>query len=123
MVNIALINTVTILGGAVIMAAVWAYREYSNARTREQEQQHRYDVRPSARKAPPPPQPANECAICRDELSAPLEILPCTHLYHRKCIREWFQMRMICPYCNTSMAPEHQEEYRQRLNLVSSNSS
>jgi len=40
------------------------------------------------------------CSICLDD-NADVE-LPCRHLYHFECIKEWFSQgrsRITCPYC------------------------
>ena len=39
------------------------------------------------------------CFICLDEMNGPIAVLPCLHQYHEHCIREWFQVRPICPLC------------------------
>lgn len=41
------------------------------------------------------------CSICLEELSAGHEVydLPCSHLYHKKCIHVWLQKHRTCPLC------------------------
>lgn len=120
MVNVASVVANFSLIGGVVALAVWAFYEIRSHQNNQEEQRQRYETRPrgnnnGTRKIPP--QPANECAICRDDLTAPLEILPCAHIYHRVCIQEWFNHRLICPYCNVPIPDDMKEEYRRRLRL------
>ena len=43
----------------------------------------------------------HDCAICLENLSNNEEAakLCCTHMYHKKCIDEWFKKKLICPKC------------------------
>lgn len=117
---IGVVSRFTVIGGAILVA-VWAYKEYLK-RQQEQvqyEEPNRREVgnRTSVKRSGPPPQPHNICSICQDDLSVPLEILPCNHIFHRVCIRQWFQNRMICPYCNTPISGDDVQEYQRRLKL------
>ena len=73
------------LGVGLIVLVYNKYQEH------QQQQQHRERGQRSTvpKRSAAPPQPDNSCVICRDDLAAPLEILPCNHIYHRACIREW----------------------------------
>lgn len=126
---IGVVSRFSVIGGAILVA-VWAYKEYVR-RQQEQEQQlqqqqvtnrgssgHCNSNNTSVKKSKAPPQPGNICSICQDDLSVPLEILPCTHIFHRVCIRQWFMTRMVCPYCNTAISGEDVEEYQKRLNII-----
>ena len=139
------------LGATVAAAAGVAYVAYKAAEEyfEHDEQQQASNTNSTSRSnvkegksARPPPQPGNECPICRDDLSAPLEILPCNHIYHRVCIREWwaihhvvfaveintfmlfilvgirFVTRMNCPYCSVDIDADMRAEYRSRLDLL-----
>lgn len=50
-----------------------------------------------------------ECPICYEEISDDTAYwLPCSHVYHRKCITEWFgyvskRSQPFCPICSTSL--------------------
>ena len=37
----------------------------------------------------PPPQADDLCTICHEDISPPCEILPCYHIFHRQCLRQW----------------------------------
>jgi hypothetical protein len=108
----------SVIGGVVIMLALWAYDEYQRNQRR-----HAYVDRPqpqpqhSHSRTSCPPQPSNECTICQDSLSPPLEILPCDHLFHRQCIKRWFKQRMVCPVCRARINEQQAEQYIRRLGL------
>merc|ERR1719322_976389 len=40
------------------------------------------------------------CIICREEMLAPsTKKLPCGHIFHKACLRSWFQRQQTCPTC------------------------
>ena len=43
----------------------------------------------------------NECIICLDDMkiSDHIKILKCGHIYHYKCINDWFEVKKECPIC------------------------
>lgn len=50
------------------------------------------------------------CIICREEMSsAPgdtsqqIKKLPCDHIFHKNCLRSWFQRQQTCPTCRTTV--------------------
>ena len=43
-----------------------------------------------------------ECAICYLEMTK-AKMLPCKHVFHNDCLRKWFQVRSVCPMCNTDI--------------------
>ncbi|TMW58728.1 hypothetical protein Poli38472_010287 [Pythium oligandrum] len=64
-------------------------------RQRQQQQQQQQEETPCASGSDP-----NErvCAICLDGLStATREAIPCGHVFHRHCIRQWAQYKTCCP--------------------------
>lgn len=99
------------------------YRAYDDQQQQQREGGHRGSGSGSGGSTRPkrpsraPPQPHINCPICQSEFASPLEILPCHHIYHRACIREWFKMRMICPYCNTAIPADLVADYTQRLGI------
>ncbi|TNV75700.1 hypothetical protein FGO68_gene3900 [Halteria grandinella] len=42
-----------------------------------------------------------ECYICQEEFNNGnvLKVLGCSHLFHKDCIRPWFDQRDTCPLC------------------------
>lgn len=48
------------------------------------------------------------CIICREEMngndaSQQIKKLPCDHIFHKSCLRSWFQRQQTCPTCRTSI--------------------
>ena len=45
------------------------------------------------------------CSICYDDMldGAHCKRLPCGHIYHRNCLRRWFEKHAICPYCRLEL--------------------
>ena len=42
----------------------------------------------------------NICIICREEMVASsTKKLPCGHIFHKNCLRSWFQRQQTCPTC------------------------
>lgn len=42
------------------------------------------------------------CAVCQDSIQpsdTARRLRPCTHVYHRGCIDQWFQRSVLCPSC------------------------
>ncbi|KAK4162757.1 hypothetical protein QBC43DRAFT_320912 [Cladorrhinum sp. PSN259] len=67
-----------------------------------------------------------DCAICRDEMYVPVVmagrqdtswsmadmlerkqymITPCRHMFHTKCLEQWFRKRLVCPICREDLQP------------------
>lgn len=46
-----------------------------------------------------------ECSICLDNYNPTDKIikLPCNHIYHQKCINEWFSKSKSCPMCRINI--------------------
>jgi hypothetical protein len=47
------------------------------------------------------PQDKKDCVIClsKYENGEKAIIIPCTHLFHSKCIQDWFKSQNTCPIC------------------------
>ena len=57
------------------------------------------------------------CIICREEMASEpavpggratestqqIKKLPCDHIFHKSCLRSWFQRQQTCPTCRTSI--------------------
>jgi E3 ubiquitin-protein ligase synoviolin len=45
------------------------------------------------------------CIICREEMSGDNQVkkLPCDHIFHKNCLRSWFQRQQTCPTCRTQV--------------------
>ena len=50
------------------------------------------------------------CAICQDEITSGIVgITPCSHVFHKKCIKQWLTKECIhptCPTCQTDVRSE-----------------
>lgn len=51
----------------------------------------------------------DECIICLDDFKKNDKIIQlyCNHVYHKKCLRQWFKESMTCPLCNTSLKTKY----------------
>jgi len=45
------------------------------------------------------------CIICREDMQAQQSIkrLGCQHIFHKNCLRSWFQRQQTCPICRTTV--------------------
>jgi len=43
-----------------------------------------------------------ECVICLEDIKYNDNVIltECFHMYHEKCIRDWFKISNICPICD-----------------------
>jgi hypothetical protein len=41
----------------------------------------------------------DECSICLDCLIKDVYALPCAHIFHEKCIKQWLTKKTTCPIC------------------------
>jgi E3 ubiquitin-protein ligase synoviolin len=62
------------------------------------------------------------CIICREEMSsAPgdtsqqIKKLPCDHIFHKNCLRSWFQRQQTCPTCRTTVLRLNQAHLNNQL--------
>ena len=59
----------------------------------------------------------NECCICYSSLSTSKNIkLPCGHVFHDKCIREWSKKKMNCPLDRKSFRVSDLESNKRKQN-------
>ncbi len=73
------------------------------------------------------------CIICREEMSSPngindtnqqIKKLPCDHIFHKNCLRSWFQRQQTCPTCRTSIlrfANQPHTHQQNNNNIVNNN--
>jgi len=57
-----------------------------------------------------------ECSICLDELVAgqPALRIPCGHLYHEDCVKDWLRKSNECPVCRFELPTDDAEYERGR---------
>jgi hypothetical protein len=48
-------------------------------------------------------QEKKDCSVCLEiyEIDQNVNILPCTHMFHADCIKNWFKDQNTCPICKT----------------------
>ena len=44
----------------------------------------------------------NDCCICICEIDDKYAKLPCGHVMHYECVRQWFMEQLVCPVCRYS---------------------
>ena len=46
-----------------------------------------------------------ECVICLQDMEEGQELimLPCSHIYHEKCILSWVERKRKCPLCDINI--------------------
>lgn len=52
-----------------------------------------------------------ECSICLDELKYPIRKTKCDHYFCDQCIKEWLQIKPICPNCNRDFSEDPLASY------------
>lgn len=46
----------------------------------------------------------DQCVICYDSMTVEsAKRMPCGHMYHRGCLRRWFEKKSSCPYCRREL--------------------
>ena len=52
-----------------------------------------------------PVETRHTCSICLEKIMQhDLQLLPCTHSFHRHCCARWFRTSLTCPECRLPMA-------------------
>ena len=53
-----------------------------------------------------------DCSICLDKLNTKtIKMLPCNHLFHKKCINEWLKNSIQCPLCKYFLENEFKIQF------------
>lgn len=55
-------------------------------------------------------QNCNKCMICLEVIEQDHNFLPCAHVYHNECVRDWLKEKPICPICKIPIFIESQYE-------------
>jgi len=60
---------------------------------------------------------SNECSICLDDLviGQPALRIPCGHLFHEDCVKDWLRKSNECPVCRYELPTDDAEYERGRL--------
>lgn len=63
-----------------------------------------------------------ECSICLEELviGQPALRIPCGHLYHEDCVRDWLKKSNECPVCRFELPTDNAEYEKGRKNRMQS---
>jgi hypothetical protein len=50
----------------------------------------------------------DECPICimKYKVADKIKVLPCKHIFHKKCIKKWLDKKDTCPLCNFDIKKE-----------------
>lgn len=115
--NVAAVGIVAIIAGAAIYICDYffgtpqteqpqrnAYSSNNNSNTRTSD-----DI---------PLQPSDTCMICCDKLFAPLEQLPCAHLFHTRCLMNWLKIEKTCPICRIQLSSSQIKKYWDRSKSI-----
>ena len=48
----------------------------------------------------------NSCPICLEkyEVGKYKRVLPCGHVFHKKCIDKWLKKKLVCPICRKTLS-------------------
>jgi E3 ubiquitin-protein ligase ATL6/9/15/31/42/55 len=60
-----------------------------------------------------------KCAICTEELKEDSTAIACGHVFHIRCIDEWFAKKMTCPVCRSDLDPDKGSERAEEEDMVS----
>lgn len=55
-----------------------------------------------------------KCMICFNKLKTPLEVMSCSHIFHKGCIEHWLEIKSTCPLCNCKIQEQKIEKYKKR---------
>ena len=56
------------------------------------------------KRKPAYPPPDFLCSVCLDEDDqSEIEATLCGHVFHRRCLRDWWNHRYTCPFCGLHM--------------------
>lgn len=57
-----------------------------------------------------------QCSICWEffSLDESVHMLPCNHVYHKKCIRSWLELHGTCPVCRKIPGNDDDEQEQQK---------
>jgi hypothetical protein len=53
-----------------------------------------------------------DCSICFNNFQKELKgcVLPCGHIYHESCIKEWLKIDHVCPTCRHELPKQEEAE-------------
>ena len=54
---------------------------------------------PATEKGDQPRDASHQCVICQEEKRGQWRALPCAHVFHDKCVKDWLEQNPSCPVC------------------------
>lgn len=61
-----------------------------------------------------------KCPICLSELSEDLAAMPCKHVFHQECLRQWLLRTNSCPSCRLELITDDRdyEQFKKNKDLI-----
>ena len=104
-----------VLGSVLVGGLMAWYQRRTPSNQKERDHSYKATFRDNKDKQRVPPEPPTECAVCLDRLVAPIELLPCGHIFHRHCLTDSLRFDRRCPQCRYTLIGDIGAKYKERL--------
>lgn len=102
--------------GIGVLAAFFGSKLFSSNNEEESHHRHSSTRRDLNTSSSVPIKPTEMCVICLERMEAPMEQLPCGHLFHQNCIIRSLKINDCCPICRVSLSASQMKVYLDRMN-------